>query len=235
MARVSYDHAASRWGVPDFLVCGLIFIGVSIGIVLVIVQLSGSDDAPTGPWLLAAIAIPPLAELAYVVWVATKKGRGLAPDFRFDLQRGDVRLGVNLFGMAILSAFVIVAIWSAFGEPPTATATDLAQESTDSLTIWIVLFAIAGATLIPVIEELVFRGLLWSALEKRGHRPLVILLVTSAIFSLFHLEPTRSPILFVIGLVIGIGRLRTGRIGASIITHIIINSLAMTFLITELA
>lgn len=233
--RIQYDHEVSRWGLPDFLVCVVLFIGVSVAMVLLTSLINGSVDTPTGAWLVLAVAVPPLAELLYVMWAGKAKGRGIATDFGFTFERGDLRLGLNLFLMAVLGAIAIVSVWTLFAEPPTSAAIVLAEDSSSSLTIWIVLFAIAGATLIPVIEELVFRGLLWSALEKRGHGEIFTLIVTSAIFSLIHLEPARSPILFFIGLAMGIGRLRTGRIGASIVTHITINSLAMIGLLAELS
>ena len=232
---VSYDHDASRWGVPDFLVTAALFVAASIGALFLVRAITGASGVPTGPGLLAVVAIPPIAELLYVIWVGRAKGQGLADDFRLRYRSGDLGLGANLFGLAIVGAVAIVAVWSAFGMPPSAAATDLAQDSSDSVTIWIVFFAIVGATLIPLIEEVVFRGLFWSALEKRGHGPMFVWIVSSAIFSLFHLEPARIPILFVIGLVIGLGRLRTGRIGASIVAHMMINSLAMVGLLAELA
>lgn len=220
---------------PDALLCIVVFIVTSIAVVLSVAFLTDSSDIPQGPWLVAAIALPPLAELLFVWRLGKAKGRGMVADFRFSREKGDVGLGLNLFLLAMLGAIVIVAVWQLFGEPPTAAATDLAQDSADSVTVWIFLFAILGATLIPVVEELVFRGLFWSALEKRGHGPIFTLLVTSAIFSAIHMEPTRSLILFVIGVAIGIGRLRTGRIGASIVTHVAINSLGMIGLLAELS
>lgn len=225
----------SRWGLPDVLVCMLVFIAASVAVIFAVAFITDSSDVPTGPWLVAAVALPPLAELLFVSWLGKAKGRGVAADFRLSFSRVDIRLGLNLFLLTMLGIIAIVSVWQMFGEPPTATATDLAQESSDSLTLWIILFAVLGATLIPVIEELVFRGLLWSALEKRGHGQMFTLILTSAVFSLFHFEPARSPILFVIGLIIGLGRLRTGRIGASIVTHVAINSFAMIGLMAELS
>lgn len=65
--------------------------------------------------------------------------------------------------------------------------------------------------------------------------PWAILIATSALFAMIHLEPVRTPVLFVLGMAIGTGRLRTGRIGASIATHILINSLAMIATLVDLA
>lgn len=213
--------------------CVVIFFGVGVGIALW-AALSGAEDL-TAPWLVATLALPPAIELLYVMWVATAKGVGLATDFRLRFVRSDVGFGLRLFAVSMATAFVVVLVWLLFAEPPTAAAIDFAQDAEGGFGVGVVLFAILGATFIPVVEELVFRGLFWSALEKRGHRPVVILIVTSAVFSLLHLEPTRAPILFGIGLLLGVGRLRTGRIGASIVAHMSVNSLGMIALLADLA
>ena len=59
--------------------------------------------------------------------------------------------------------------------------------------------------------------------------------MSSFIFAIVHLEPTRTPIIFVLGLVLGWGRKLTNRIGASIIAHAIINALAFVALLTTLS
>lgn len=151
------------------------------------------------------------------------------------------------------------------GEPPTAAVADLIEDSADEtdgptadqssgtdsaadgtvprtsagstskLTIGIYVLAFLGATFIPIAEEVLFRGLFWSALEKRGVHQIVSLMITSALFAAFHLEPWRTAVLFVLGLVIGLGRIATGRIGASIFAHMYVNAMGMTFLLIELS
>ena len=108
----------------------------------------------------------------------------------------------------------------------------LDDADTSGLTIWIVFVAVFAATAVPVIEELVYRGLWWSALLKRGMSEWWVLLITSAAFAAAHFEPSRFPVLFTLGIALGMGRLLTGRIGASIITHALINGLGMVALLT---
>ncbi|MEZ5168517.1 MAG: CPBP family intramembrane glutamic endopeptidase [Acidimicrobiales bacterium] len=103
------------------------------------------------------------------------------------------------------------------------------------LTVWVVLFAFLAATAIPVIEELVFRGLFWSALEKRGLRPVPILLVTSVVFAAIHLELLRTPVLIVLGIGLGFCRMLTGRLGPAIVMHMGINTIGMLAVLAELA
>ncbi len=219
-----------------FASLGVFFFG-SLGLILLIFAVSNSDNLLQGPWLLVAVVGPHTLLLVHLFWVRRRKGISFADDFGFRFQWPDASLGFGLFlGALIAAGMVAVLTTQIFGESPTASAVELARESGDGgLSIWLYLFAIMGATFVPVVEELVYRGLLWSALEKRGMRPWTILVVTSAVFAIIHLEPVRAAVLFVVGMAIGIGRLVTGRVGASIATHVFINTMAMTATLIQLA
>ena len=112
---------------------------------------------------------------------------------------------------------------------------DPADDDGSGITIWIVIVAILAATAVPVIEELGYRGLWYSALVKRGHSEWWAVVASSFMFAIVHLEPARTPIIFVLGLVLGWGRKLTNRIGASIVAHGIINGLAFIALLTLLS
>lgn len=189
-------------------------------------------------WLVALIAIPPLVQVIYVVLAVRHKGRGLAADLGWRFKPVDLAIGIVLFLVGImLAALVALAMESLFGISPSAALADMIQDgdgTTPGITGWIVLLAVLAAFFIPVMEEIVYRGLLWSALEKRGMRQETILVVTSLIFAAVHLEPARFPILFVLGLALGYGRIQTGRIGSCIATHICLNSTAMLALLATL-
>ncbi|MFT4596514.1 MAG: membrane protease YdiL (CAAX protease family) [Paracrocinitomix sp.] len=219
-----------------FTSLGIYFFG-SLGLILLIFAVSTRDDFLQGPLLLVGVVGPHALLLTHLFWVSRRKGISFADDFRFRFQWSDARLGFGLFfGALIAAGMVAVLITQIVGDAPTASAVELAQELGDGgLTIWLWLFAILGAAFVPVVEELVYRGLFWSALEKRGMRPWTILVVTSAVFAIIHLEPIRTAVLFVVGMAIGIGRLVTGRVGASIATHVFINTMAMTATLVQLA
>lgn len=232
-----YDNEKARWGLGDmFTSLGIFFFG-SAGLILLIVATSNREDFLQGPWLLVGVVGPHALLLTHLFWVSHRKGISFADDFGFRFQRPDVGLGFGLFiGALIAAGIVAIVVTQIAGEPPTASVVELAQESSgNGLTIWLYLFAILGATFVPVVEELVYRGLFWSALEKRGMQPWTILVVTSAVFAIIHLEPIRTALLFTVGMAIGIGRLVTGRTGASIAAHMFINTAAMTATLIQLA
>jgi membrane protease YdiL (CAAX protease family) len=77
----------------------------------------------------------------------------------------------------------------------------------------------------PVCEELIYRGLLWGALERLKWGRWAVFCLTTVIFAVSHLEPLRTTLLLVIGIPIGLARLFSGRLGASIVAHQVNNFL----------
>ena len=251
----------SRWGLGDAAIATLIYFLTSVGLALLVVVIIDADPLD-GPWFPITLIVPQLLQLAFVVWTARHRGSGLGRDFGFAFQRKDVAIGAMLFVVGIVAAGVVAATMDAAGvEPPTSAVAELTEDAVDGrpddadggrepgdddngatdpdngsgITIWIVVVAILAATAVPVIEELGYRGLLYGALVKRGHAEWWAVVMSSFIFAIVHLEPTRTPIIFVLGLVLGWGRKLTNRIGASIIAHAIINALAFVALLTTLS
>lgn len=234
-----YDHAVSRWGIGDALLSFLIFLLSSLVLGLAFALVEGVDATLNGPWLPFLVVAPALAQLVYVVYAGRAKGAGLIADFRASVTFSDAAIGAALcISGLILAGITATAMLEIFDQEPSAAVADLIEDSegeSSGLTIWIYLMAALGAIAIPIIEEIVYRGLWWSALEKRGLSQWVTLTITSGIFAIAHLEPIRTPILFVLGFVIGIGRIATGRIGASIFAHMYVNAIGMIFLLIELS
>ncbi|MEM7094753.1 MAG: CPBP family glutamic-type intramembrane protease [Actinomycetota bacterium] len=238
----TYDHQVSRWGLGDFFITEAIFFGLNIAFIAAVLVWTDTDFGDTntisGSALLLAAVGPPLLQLLYIVQVSRRRGAGLAKDFQLRFQASDIGLGLGLAVGGLILAGIIVAVMVATGsEQPSAAAIDAALDANDDggITLTIILFALAGAIVIPFIEELVFRGLFWSALEKRGVSNNVSLVITTVVFAAIHLEPMRFFILLGLGFALGFARLRTGRIGAAIVAHMAINSLGMIGLLTQLA
>ena len=189
-------------------------------------------------WLPFLIAIPPLVQVIYVLWVVRHKGRGPKADLAVRFKPVDLGIGAVLFfvGIALATVLALGMEWL-FGTFPTAALTDMIEDTDGApagINGWIVLLAVVAGIVVPVLEEIVYRGLLWSALEKRGMREQAVLVVTSLIFAAIHLEPARFPILFVLGIALGYGRIRTGRIGSCVAAHIYLNSTGMIALLATM-
>lgn len=82
------------------------------------------------------------------------------------------------------------------------------------------------AGVVPIAEELFFRGMLYPLLRSRmGALPAIVL--NAAIFSAAHVFPLLLPGLFVVGLFLAYLRERSGSIWPSVCLHALQNSLAM--------
>lgn len=78
----------------------------------------------------------------------------------------------------------------------------------------------------PVIEELIFRGVIMHGL-MRNYSKFTAVFVSALLFALFHLNPWQFPATFILGLVLGILMLRTRNIYLCIIGHAINNGLVL--------
>ena len=99
-------------------------------------------------------------------------------------------------------------------------AQDLADRANGFSTVLLVLIVVVGA---PIVEELVYRGLLQRSLASVVNAwPGLVL--ASIWFSLIHLSPVEYPGLFLAGFVFGVGVVLTNRIGLSVVTHAAFNA-----------
>jgi membrane protease YdiL (CAAX protease family) len=86
--------------------------------------------------------------------------------------------------------------------------------------------ALVVAVLGPVAEEVVFRGFLWGALE-RWLPPVVVLVLTTGLFALAHLDPVHTPAVLFVGLFLGWLRHVSGSLAPSVLCHAVNNLLGV--------
>jgi uncharacterized protein len=96
----------------------------------------------------------------------------------------------------------------------------------DTSTMGLILKVMAIAVLAPLIEELLFRGYLQTALmEKMNHH--VAIWLAALIFSVIHLQPMAIPGLMLLGAAFGYIYHRTGSLKTCILLHMVNNGLAL--------
>lgn len=78
--------------------------------------------------------------------------------------------------------------------------------------------------LAPIVEELIFRGVIFSGFQ-RIYPSFLAILFSALLFALFHLNPWQLIPTFLLGLVLGFVRHRTGSLLASIFTHALHNGM----------
>lgn len=91
--------------------------------------------------------------------------------------------------------------------------------------------AAAAVVLAPILEEIVYRGFLQSALLRMFGKPWAAIVVASAVFAAMHIIPSGSavpwyavPAIFTLGLAMGTAFERTGRLGVAIVMHALFNA-----------
>jgi uncharacterized protein len=214
-----------RWGFGAFLVVYAVFVlsAVVIGALVASVNPNAFDSATV---VLLGTMLPTLLATATALLVTKVRGNGPKRDLRWSFERGDLRAGFKFGLLGLVCTTLAAVLWTNFvGEENASSAVGrlvendrmpLAAAITMFLFIWLV-----G----PVCEEIIYRGLLWGALERLKWGRWAVFTLTTVIFAISHLEPLRTSLLLVIGIPIGLARLFTGRLGASVVAHQINNFL----------
>ncbi|GAA1400723.1 hypothetical protein GCM10009613_57980 [Pseudonocardia kongjuensis] len=207
-----------RWGLWAFLVVEIVFLGASA----VMAWTTGVDSAGG---VLLAIAVPTmLAALTCILWTLWR-GDGPAADLGLRFRWEDVGVGL-LIGIAGLFVTVPAALLYLYlVGPELSTSVGVAFEGITAG--WPIALAVMFGVVViaPVCEEIVYRGLLWNAVAKWISNRWVVFVITTLVFAIAHLEFLRAPLLFVVALPLGIARILTGRITASIVAHAVNNFL----------
>jgi tetratricopeptide (TPR) repeat protein len=81
----------------------------------------------------------------------------------------------------------------------------------------------------PIVEEILFRGLIYGALEKHL-RVTGAILASSLLFALVHLQVVYFIPIFCLGLVLGWARWKANSLGLPILIHVLNNGIALLFL-----
>jgi membrane protease YdiL (CAAX protease family) len=95
--------------------------------------------------------------------------------------------------------------------------------------------AVVGIVLAgPIAEEIVFRGLLFGALEKRLPAGWTIS-ITATCFALAHLQPIYFVPIFAVGLMLGWVRHKSGGIALPLVIHCLNNAVGLLIALYRLA
>jgi membrane protease YdiL (CAAX protease family) len=96
---------------------------------------------------------------------------------------------------------------------------DLAAASSVWVKALIIIFA---GIIVPVYEEMLFRGLFQSVVRRLTGRPWASIIATSAVFAALH-PPMHVPALFVLSIAIGYSYEKSGSLIRSIWVHVLFN------------
>jgi membrane protease YdiL (CAAX protease family) len=221
----AFGGYAAAWVVGQMLFVAAIAIAEGMNLVDLV-----DDDPVPIPLLFVGTTLSWSVYIATLVALSHREGTAdLVTDYtaRFDWR--------DLVGLPIGAATQLVLLPALYWPlqelwPGTFNEDELAENAKDLVdrangigVALLILMVVVGA---PVVEELVYRGLLQGALVRRLGRG-VGLLAAAALFALIHFRPVEYPGLFVAGLVFGGCALIGGRLGPAIAAHLAFNAVGL--------
>lgn len=219
-----------RWGFGAFLLAEAVFLVTSFLIVVPFVVADTGLAQPgvplPAPALLLSLAVPTVLAALVALLITRVRGNGPVIDLRLRFGWRDVGIGVSCGVAGIFITIPLGILWQMWvGEE---NANSAVGEIFDGLRMNPLLAALVFLNVwlvAPLCEEILYRGLLWGAMERRRWNRWVILAVSTVVFAVAHVEPERAPLLLAIGLPMGLARMLSGRLPAAIIAHQINNFL----------
>ena len=149
-------------------------------------------------------------------------------------------VGMGMIGLLLIFMIGSQALTYVLDKSPLAFVDPLYQ-SVNS--VWLLIFAMVIVA--PIYEELIFRGILWSAIAEQFTSPpdteyrgaIVASLVTSFIFAVIHLQYGIYEIstIVVLALIFCYARIKSGSLILPMILHIINNGAAMWQYLAQVA
>lgn len=228
-----------RWGLGDAA------LGFALGILLatavgsIWLAIFGVSEDSLGARTAGQIGLW-TGLVGIAVLASRRKGYGtLAADFGFTARWSDVGVGLGgaLFAQLLLVPVVALALRPLFGHPDVSgPVEDLVNDAGGARALVLVLVAVVFA---PLVEELFFRGLLLRSLQRRVGTGWAVAL-SSVLFGLAHPQPLPggSVVIVMAGLtalavLLSLLAVRTGRLGASIVTHAGFNAISLLLAYTR--
>ena len=148
--------------------------------------------------------------------------------------------GIGMLGLLLIFMIGSQALTYLLDKSPLVFVDPLYQSVSS---VWLLIFAMVIVA--PIYEELIFRGLLWSAIaeqftgatykEQRG--AVVASLVTSVIFAVIHLQYGIYEIgtIVVLALIFCYARIKSGSLVLPMLLHVVNNGAAMAQYLAEIS
>ena len=252
-APVAYEPPArARWGLLETGIGLAVLVVVLFGGGTVLSFIPGLDPN-SGQFWFGLIAYGLV--VVYLVIVSFTRGqRSLVKDFGLRFRWIDLPLGLGIAVVArVLSAAFVLIATGFTGNLPEGGNVQLGDDK-----LWAALYGILiGSLLAPFVEELFFRGLVLRGVRHavlRGPGRLrpqpaspdvqkwasgIAIVMSAGLFAALHYNSAFDPTLvialtlstFAFGLLNAIVTVRTGRMGAAIIAHVLFNGFAIGVLL----
>jgi membrane protease YdiL (CAAX protease family) len=210
------------WGLPDALLCWLAgYLGAILASFPLYARAGGTDIDSA---LIFGIILPAqqLTVVLAVVYVSRLKGqRSLGADFGFRIRLLDAKALVVGATLEVLLSLALLPILQLDPDAQHQQLLSDLEENLDAVTV--VLFFLGAVIFAPMVEELLFRGVLLRALLRK-FPPAAAVIGSSVVFALVHYvgDPNTLPFLPALaglGAVLAVVTLKTGDLSMAIWIH----------------
>jgi CAAX protease family protein len=192
----------------------------------------GGDDTDTWPmWLTIASFVAQWVPYAVMLVVLSKRDgtNRFVDDYRLRWRWIDmVGFPIGALCQLVLMQLIYWPLRELF--PDTFTNDRLEERAGDlwdrAHGAWLVALVVVVAIGAPIVEELVYRGLILQTLQSRVNDALA-LVISAAFFAGIHFAPVEFPGLFAFSIVLGLCFQRTGRLSMAITAHIGFNAVGL--------
>lgn len=215
-----------------------LFLGWYVGVSVLVGAIGGYDFIASTPGLCLLVSCVG----AGGVWLGDRfrRAQGWTPAETWALAAGPPRR--RIWAAAILGGLSLGTVGGWLAErigPPLKAALHWPAE-TDAMTRlggalvegplgWRALFIVLVILIGPLFEELIFRGVLWRSLRRRG--ALTSVLVTSLAFALYHADPAQALGVLPLALLLGVLRMG-GALTPCLLAHALNNAIATVLALT---
>lgn len=188
---------------------------------------------PIAIYIVISASIGYLPSLLFGWWASRRWGRAsLRSDSGLFFRASDAGWGPVTWLSCVAVQVAIAALVFSFEVPFTGNTEGIGDLADDrGYVITILITAVIAA---PFVEEIVFRGLVLRGLLSRMG-PVLAIAIQGVLFGVAHIDPVRGEgnlglamILSGVGLVLGASAYLFRRLGPTIVSHMITNSVAMT-------
>ncbi|MCK6482745.1 MAG: CPBP family intramembrane metalloprotease [Phycisphaerae bacterium] len=133
-----------------------------------------------------------------------------------------------VWGVAMLTRTVVQRIAPHVSLPEHTAVEYLRSPETTRIEVGLVV--LGAALLAPVMEELLFRGVLQNAAANAARSTWAGIVVSALMFGLIHAELHHVPALMVFGAVLGYAYVRSGSLWLPVLMHVVFNVKTLVFL-----
>jgi membrane protease YdiL (CAAX protease family) len=213
----------------------LVILLVSLVIAKLVGELLADRDASILVDAAVAVAVG-YAPSLWWCWRVWRRERGGPQALGWRFRWVDAGWGPLLYVGAMIAQILVVVVITRLGVPFTSNV-----ESTDDVdrtAAYVVAMIATAVVAAPLVEELVFRGVVLRGLTSRLG-VVAAVSIQGALFGAAHVDPSRGSgniglaiALSTVGCAFGLVAVLTRRLGASIIAHAILNGVVVTLVLT---